>query len=297
MKLLSKSLTVLSVAVAALASLPAQAVVVTFGGQNMNVVGGDQSGLTSIYAPSNNTTVTGSGYYGETFDLATANTSVGAPTPMTNAVPAAGISIQQNQGCSINSWAAVGVTVTGGGFSVRKGTATNPSGAATPANDTTCFGFGPQIGGTLPASTKIDYTNLLAGLSAANSGATFRISYLGVYYGSIDNYNNIAFYNGNNLLTGGGGLLNDGILEGSEVLDSQDGTSGDQFGVDSNVYVNLAFGANESFSAFEFSTTGVAFEMDNIWVGVSQVPEPASLALLGLGLVGVAASRRRKAAK
>jgi hypothetical protein len=290
MNTFSKSLTILSVAVAALASLPAQAVVVTFGGQNMNVVGGDQSGLTSVYAPKNNTTVVGSGYYGETFDFATANLNLGTPTTSYN--PATGVYIKQGDGCAINSLGAVGVTVTGGGFGVQKGSTRS---AAQPAGDSTCFGFGPsQQSGLNYGSVKIDYSNLLAGLSAANNGATYKISYLGVYYGSIDTYNDIAFYKDSGLLTGSTGLLSDGILTGSEVLASRGGTSGNQFAAGSNVYVNLAFGANELFNAFEFRTTRIAFEMDNIWVGVTQVPEPASLALFGLGLAGLAVSRRRK---
>jgi len=293
MKSVSKSLATLALAATALVSLQAQAVVVTFGGTNMNVVGGDQSGLTSTFAGAGNTTIVGSGYYGETFDEATANLALGTPT--TSANPVTGVYIKQGQGCSINSLGAVSVTVQNGGFGVRK---TSAPFAAAPAGDSTCFGFGPAEGaGTTVASAKIDYSNLLAGLSAANSGATFKISYLGVYYGSIDTYNNIAFYNGNSLLTGGSGLLADGILLGSEVLSSQGGTSGNQFAAGSNVYVNMAFAPSEYFTGFEFRTTGVAFELDNIWVGVTQIPEPASLALVGLGLVGVAAARRRKQAK
>ncbi len=291
MKAFSKPLTALAVATATLASLPAHAVLVTFGGQ----VATDGSGLTSAFVPANNVLNFANGYFIETFDLVT--TMAGLTAGTTAANPKTGISIQQGQGCSINSYNSVDISTTGGGFSVRKGT---EGWAAAPANDTTCFGFGPQQGGTLPATVKIDYTSFLTTLINGGSvPAGTTISYLGLYYGSIDDYNNIAFYNGDDPLIGAG-ILSDGIIDGSEILASQGGTTGNQFQTGSNVYVNLFFAPGETFTAFEFRTTGVAFELDNIVVGLtsrSTIPEPGSIALLGLGLLGFAVVRRRKSVK
>jgi hypothetical protein len=284
MKLLSKSLTALSVTVAALASLPAQAVLVTFGGQAAT----DGSGTTSAYIPASNIASPLTGYFIETFDQVTANPNLPAGT--TAASPQPGIAIEQGQGCSINSYGSVSISTTGGGFGVRDGSVGGV--AATPAGDTTCYGFGPRPGGGTPATTKIDYTSFLANGFPPGTA----ISYLGLYYGSIDNYNNIAFYNGNTLLTGAG-LMSDGVITGQEILTSQGGQSGNQTASGSNVYVNLFFSPGETFTAFEFRTSGVAFELDNIVVGLTSrndIPEPSSIALLGLGLLGFAAVRRRK---
>src|SRR5690606_4565649 len=148
--------------------------------------------------------------------------------------------------------------------------------AATPANNTTCFGFGPQAGGALTASVKIDYSPILAPGDSIN--------YLGLYYGSIDNYNQIDFYSGTTLLR---------PLTGAEILGSQGGTSGDQYQSGSNVYVNLFFNPEEAFTAFELRTTDRAFEFDNIVVGLSSrppvtpVPAPPALGLIVLGMLGL----------
>ena len=69
--------------------------------------------------------------------------------------------------------------------------------------------------------------------------------------------------------------------------------AGNQTAAGSNIYVNLEFDAGEIFTAFKFSTQQVAFELDNITVGVV-VPEPATMLLLGTGLLACAFVGRKK---
>jgi hypothetical protein len=85
-------------------------------------------------------------------------------------------------------------------------------------------------------------------------------------------------------------------------LAAQGGTSGNQFLPGSNVYVNLFFGETDSFTAFELKTTGVAFEFDNVVVGLSSrppspVPAPPAFALIALGFMGLQFMQRRRKAK
>lgn len=193
----------------ALATLPAQALVVTFGGQNTNVAGGDQSGLTSNHVPVSNTINPSSGYFIETFDQATytpipvsasfaashsnyqglggaGTAGTTGPTVINDPNGNADAIILQDNGCSFNAWGGPAVTVRGGGFAVQKG---NTGDGANPAGDSTCYGFGPQPGGgvsnTNPATVKIDYSPILA--------PGVKINYLGNYYGSIDWYTDIYF--------------------------------------------------------------------------------------------------------
>lgn len=144
---------------------------------------------------------------------------------------------------------SVTIETAGGGFSslneatdlyVKSGTTTNNTGslgirqytdsyAAAPAGDSTNFAFAPAHSGSLPVSVRVEYATDLATYWLGQ-----RISYLGLYYGSIDTYNEIRFYNdgvnGSNLLKVGTGtdLLADGVITGTEILALYDGSSGNQ---------------------------------------------------------------------
>lgn len=197
----------------------------------------------------------------------------------TTAMTGPGVTVETFNGntgpsCGLTS----GVSVTGN-FHIVQGSV--PSYYAAPAGDTTCYMSVPKNGGSGTAS--MDVSSLVAGPGNKS------ITNVGLYWGSIDLYNFIRFYNGANLVA---------EVKGQDVLASF-GVPGDQSASGSNRYVNIAFSPTEIFNRIEFISNGIAFEFDNLAFKVktnTAVPEPGMLGLMGGGLALLALARRRKRA-
>jgi hypothetical protein len=109
-------------------------------------------------------------------------------------------------------------------------------------------------------------------------------NYFGLYWGSIDDYNTLYFFNDDHLVARVNGL--DVIAAGAQL--------GDQISMGSNRYVNILF-TDDVFNRVQFQTKDYAFESDNH--AYANVPEPGTLALMGSAFAGLAFIRRRREAQ
>jgi hypothetical protein len=175
---------------------------------------------------------------------------------------------------------AIGVSFTSGDGAVVTGALVNKYAAPYLSNaNGTLFGD--------PNNNGADATPYLStGIGSVTLTFSSDQQYLGLLWGSVDNYNTLSFYDGVSLV---------GSITGTDVWAA---ANGDQ-GMNGTFYVNII--SDLDFDSVIASSTNYAFEFDNVAFNsaafIRNIPEPASFALFCTGLValaGLGRARRRR---
>ena len=176
-------------------------------------------------------------------------------------------SVNFNAGSAANTCGAVYSGTTANNFRSTSVTGV----AAQPANDTSgYFTVGPTDG------TPVTIT------LAANA------NYFGFYAGSLDSYNTVQFFNGATMVDQFTGTQINAVAFPTQPTD------GDQ--TEAN-YIDYFLPTGSFYNRIVYSSSSNAFETDNHAFGLASptvVPEPSSVALLGLGALALVARRRKQ---
>lgn len=136
-----------------------------------------------------------------------------------------------------------------------------------------------------PFTDNTRYISVLGGKSETLTMTGDR-QHFGLYWGSLDTYNTIKFYDGASLVAS---------FNGSQIATLGGLTAnGGQNSFASSRYVNFDFTSGDRFDRVVLKSGNNSFELDNIYVS-SPIPEPATWAMMLIGFAGLGyvASRRR----